>query len=155
MFIWNDWIQQERERIMAMTKVFERLYVGDADDADRLAVTNPDGITAVVNLNTEPNQHWRDGITYVFFPVDEYERISSRRFEGLMLTIGQLIRAGTVLVHCGAGSSRSPVVVAVYMHLIGFKNFDDALSQLRGLRPVVAPSKLIIETAKVYVEGLI
>jgi protein-tyrosine phosphatase len=72
-----------------------------------------------------------------------------------MLTLGQLIRAGTVLVHCGAGSSRSPVVVAVYMHLIGFKNFDDALSELRSLRPVVAPSKLVIERAKAYLEGLI
>ena len=137
---------------MAMTKVFERLYVGDADDADRLAITNPDGITAVLNVNTEVNQQWRDGITYVFFLLNEYERISPRRFEGLMLTIGKLIRAGTVLVHCGAGSSRSPVVVAVYMHLIGFKKFDDALSELRGLRPVVASSKLIIEGAKAYLE---
>lgn len=140
---------------MAMTKVFERLYVGDADDADRLAITNPDGITAVLNVNTEVNQQWRDGITYVFFLLNEHERISPRRFEQLMVTISDLIRAGTLLVHCSAGSSRSPVIVAVYMHLIGFKNFDDALSQLRGLRPVVAPSKLIIEAAKFYVEGLI
>jgi len=41
------------ENLMAMTKVFERLYVGDAGDADRLAVTNPFGITAVVNVSTE------------------------------------------------------------------------------------------------------
>jgi protein-tyrosine phosphatase len=140
---------------MAMTRVFERLYVGSSHDADRLAVTNPDGITAVLNLNTEPNQHWRDGITYVFFPIHEFERISALRFEGLMMTIGQLIRAGTVFLHCAEGSSRSPVVAAVYMHLIGFMSFNDALSHLRTLRPVVAPSNLIVERAKVYVEGLI
>jgi protein-tyrosine phosphatase len=139
---------------MAMTRVFERLYVGDTHDADRLAV-NPGGITDVLNLNTEPNQQWRDGITYVFFPIHEFERISARRFEGLMLTIGQLIRAGTVLVHCAEGSSRSPVVVAVYMHVVGYMNFDDALSYLRSLRPVVAPTKLVVERAKLYVEGLI
>jgi protein-tyrosine phosphatase len=140
---------------MAMTKVFERLYVGSSHDADRLADSNPDRIIAVLNLNTEPNHHWRDGISYVFFPIHEFERISAYRFEGLMMRIGQLIRAGNLLVHCAEGSSRSPVVVAVYMHVVGYMNFDDALSQLRGLRPVVAPSSLIVERAKVYVEGLI
>jgi len=140
---------------MAMTKVFERLYVGDADDADRLAITNPFSITAVLNVNTEVNQQWRDGITYVFFLLNEYERISPRRFEQLMVTISDLIRAGTLLVHCSAGSERSPVIVAAYMHLIGYKNFNDALSELRSLRPVVAPSSLILERARVYLEGLI
>jgi protein-tyrosine phosphatase len=140
---------------MAMTKVFERLYVGSSHDADRLADSNPDGITAVLNLNTEPNHHWRDGISYVFFPIHEFERISAYRFEGLMMRIGQLIRAGTLLVHCAEGSSRSPVVVAVYLHVVGYMNFDDALSHLRTLVPVVAPSSLIVERAKVYVEGLI
>jgi len=71
------------------------------------------------------------------------------------MTIGQLIRAGNLLVHCAEGSSRSPVVVAVYMHVVGYMSFDDALSHLRTLRSVVAPSSLIVERAKVYVEGLI
>ena len=37
---------------MAMTKVFERLYSGDADDADRLADTNPSGITSLSSTST-------------------------------------------------------------------------------------------------------
>jgi len=140
---------------MAMTKVFERLYLGDADDADLLAVTNPFGITAVVNVSTEVHRQWREGITYVYSCLDEPERLDPRRFERLMVTINDLIRAGTVLVHCSAGSERSPVIVAAYMHLIGYKNFNDSLSELRSLRPVVAPSSLILERARVYLEGLI
>jgi protein-tyrosine phosphatase len=72
-----------------------------------------------------------------------------------MTAIGQLIRAGNVLVHCAAGSSRSPVVVALYMDAVGYKNFDDALSELRELRPVVSPSKLVIESAKTYLEEVL
>ena len=140
---------------MAMTKVFERLFVGDSHDADRLAVTNPFGITAVVNVSTEVNHHWMEGITYVYSCLDEPERLDPRRFERIMMTISDLVRAGTVLVHCVEGSSRSPVIVAVYMHIIGYMNFDDALSELRSLRPVIAPSKLVLERAKVYLEGLI
>jgi len=47
---------------MAMTKVFERIFLGDAEDADRLAVTNPLDITGVLNVSTETNQERRDGI---------------------------------------------------------------------------------------------
>jgi hypothetical protein len=53
-FVSNEKIQQERKRTVAMTKVFERLYLGDADDADRLAVLNPFGITGVVNVSSDP-----------------------------------------------------------------------------------------------------
>lgn len=140
---------------MALTRVFERLYLGDANDADRLADTNPEGITAVVNVSTQMHQHWRDGNTYVYYYLHENERIDPPKFERIMTQIGKLIRAGTVLVHCSAGSSRSPVVVALYLHVCGYKNFDEALSHLRTLRPVVAPSKLMIESAKVYLESLI
>ena len=72
----------------------------------------------------------------------------------MMITVSDLVRVGTVLVHCVEGSSRSPVIVAVYMHIVGYKNFDDALSELTSLRPVVAPSKLVIESAKSYLEGI-
>jgi len=54
----------------------------------------------------------------------------------ILSATSKLIRSGKVLVHCGAGSSRSPVVVALYMHVVGYKNFDDALSELRNLRPL-------------------
>jgi hypothetical protein len=45
-------------------------------------------------------------------------------------------------------------VVALYTDVIGFKNFDDALIELKGLRPVVAPSPLASERAKAYLEGI-
>jgi protein-tyrosine phosphatase len=139
---------------MAITKVFERLYLSDVHDADRLSVSNPLAITAVVNVSMETNQHRRDEIKYVHFPWDETEKIPTHRFEQVITAISQLVRTRNVLVHCIAGSSRSPVIVALYMHILGYKNFDDALSELRSLRPVVAPSALVIERAKAYLEGI-
>jgi hypothetical protein len=56
---------------MAITKVWERLYVGDAHDAGHLSFSNPLGITAVVNVNEAPNHSMRDGIKHVHFPLDE------------------------------------------------------------------------------------
>jgi hypothetical protein len=37
---------------MAMTRVLERLYLGDARDADHLSVSNPFCITAVVTTQS-------------------------------------------------------------------------------------------------------
>jgi atypical dual specificity phosphatase len=140
---------------MAVTKVFERLYLGDANDAEWLSASNPLGITAVVNVNEAPNRSRRDGIKYVHFPLDETRRVQPRTLEQVMTAIGQLIRGGKVLVHCAAGSSRSPVVVALYMDVVGYRNFDDALSELKGLRSVVSPSKLAVESAQAYLEETI
>jgi protein-tyrosine phosphatase len=130
-----------------MTRVFERLYLGDARDAERLAVSNPLSISAVVNVNSWRNRPKRDGIEYVHLAFDESERAPPARFEHALTAISRLIRRGRVLVHCQCGSSRSPVVVALYMHSVGYKNFDDALSELVELRPIVAPSKWMVESA--------
>jgi protein-tyrosine phosphatase len=59
-----------------------------------------------------------------------------------------------VLVHCEIGSSRAPVVAALYLHAVGYKNFDDALAEIKAVRPVVSPSKSIIASAKAYLEAL-
>ena len=139
---------------MAMTRVLERLYLGDARDADHLSVSNPFCITAVVNVNTAPNHSKRDEINYVHFPLGESCRVPPLRLEQVITTIGELVRAGKVLVHCVAGSSRSPVIVALYMDVIGYENFDDAVSHLRELRSVVAPSKLIIDSARAYLKEM-
>jgi hypothetical protein len=147
--------EQEQRRIMPITKVFERLFVSDAHDADLLAASNPLGITTVVNVSTEASRSEQDGIKYVHFPLDETDRVPPRKLEQVITAISQLIRGGKVLVHCAAGSSRSPVVVALYLHVVGYKNFDDALSQLRELRSGVIPSKLVIQSAKTYLKEMI
>jgi len=139
---------------MAVTRVFERLHVSNAHDADDLAVSNPLDITAVVNVSTLPNRSKRDGIRYVQFPIDESETVLPGTFGPVMEALSRLIRTGKALVHCEAGSSRSPVVVAVYLHVVGYKNFDEALAEIKALRPVVSPSKSIIASAKAYLEAL-
>jgi hypothetical protein len=47
---------------MTITTIWERLSLGNATDADGLAVLNPLDIRAVVNVNTDANQAKRYGI---------------------------------------------------------------------------------------------
>jgi protein-tyrosine phosphatase len=139
---------------MAVTRIFERLYLSNAHDADDLAVSNPLGITAVVNVETQPNRSKRDGIRYVHFPIDESARVLPGTFVPVIAALTQLVRTGKALVHCEAGSSRAPVVAALYLHAVGYKDFNEALAEIKALRPVVSPSKSTIASAKAYLEAI-
>ena len=137
-----------------MTRVFERLYLGNARDAERLAVANPQGITTVISVVGGRNQQKADGVEYVQLAFDDAETVLPAKIEKALAAIRDHIRRGKVLVHCEIGSSRSPVVVALYMHVVGYKSFEDALAELAELRPVVAPSDWMLECAQTYLETI-
>ena len=67
----------------------------------------------------------------------------------VMQTIARNVIAGGVLIHCAAGLSRSPVMVALYFDLVGFRSFDAALDELARVRPI-DPSPVIVRSAKEY-----
>lgn len=56
------------------------------------------------------------------------------------------MRRGKVFVNCEFGSSRSPVVVALYLHVIGYKDFQNALAELHELRPLSGSVRLDART---------
>lgn len=137
-----------------MTRVFERLFLGNAADAERLAIENPFDITAVVNVSSRTNRLTCAGVDYVHVGFDESESVPPAKFKQALTAIARLIPRGTVLVHCEYGSSRAPVVVALYMHTVGYKNFADALFELRDLRSVVALSTATLESARRYLRNI-
>jgi protein-tyrosine phosphatase len=137
-----------------MTKIFERLYLGDARDAEHLAVSNPQGITTVISVVGGRNRGKADGIEYVHLSFDDAETVPPAKFEKALTAIREHIRKGKVLVHCEIGSSRSPVLVALYMHVVGYKDFHQALAELHELRPVVAPSDWMLQCAQTYLEAM-
>jgi atypical dual specificity phosphatase len=138
---------------MSVTRVFERLYLGSTDDVDQLAVSNPLGITTVVNVRREKNRTKRKGLVYVHIPLADAEFVPAGTLELVLTAIGQNIRKGRVLVHCAAGMSRSPAMVAMYMHYVGYKNLDAALRELKGLRSIVNPSRVILESIKDFLRA--
>src|SRR5258706_10576444 len=127
------------ETLVSITQVWERLFLGGLLDAERLARANPLGITTVISLSeTQPcNRH--PEIKYIHFPIEEAQEIPIDRIAAITNAITRNIRSGKVLIHCGSGISRGPLLVAAYMHVVGYKNFDAALSEIADLRPFIAP----------------
>jgi predicted protein tyrosine phosphatase len=135
---------------MAMTKLLERLYLGSARDADRLAISNPKGINTVINVSMEKSEHKALGITYLHYPVRDGTSVEPAVFEKVMTAIARQTRSGKVLVHCIAGMSRSPVMVAAYLRYAGHECFECALQTIAEIRSFIDPNRVLVLSAKRY-----
>ncbi len=147
-----------------ITQVWEHLFLGSAKDAEALAEANPLGIETVITLCEKPLRHRNPGINYVHAPVadatpitsGQYRQVTDALFEGIC---GNVLFhfvpdatyegiGGNVLLHCVGGLSRTPVVAALWMHLVGYKNIDAALEEIAKLRPTSDPSPILLLSIK-------
>ncbi len=130
-----------------MTKIWERLYLGCLKDAEQLARSNPQCITTVVSLCRERVVHRAPKITYIHIPISDTRPISAQKFEDIMFAVAIGVRRGNLLVHCLAGKSRSPIVIAAWLHRCGYAGIDKALAQIAELRDL-APSDTLLVSVK-------
>ncbi len=128
---------------MTMTRVLHRLYLGDANDAERLASKNPAEIATVITVCESPVERRHPEIRYLDFPIEDDAQLSSPRLGSILAAISCYIGKAPVLVHCSFGASRSPIVVAAYLDRIGYLDFEDALVFLSHLRFEVSPSRTL------------
>lgn len=125
-------------------QIWERLYIGNFVDAERLSRSNPFGFTSVITLCEEPVKRRNPAIN-LHFPIGDGAPIASVPFDGIIDAIAENIRWGTLLLHCGSGISRAPILAAAWMHVAGYKEIDGSLREIAGLRPIIAPSEIYWE----------
>ena len=133
--------------MISMTRIWERLWLGGIDDAEALAKANPNGITTVLTLCPERVEHRARGVNYLSFPIEDGRPIPVARFDSVIDALWENVRWGKVLVHCVAGLSRSPIIVAGWMHVVGYKTIDEALADINRIRPI-DPSPVLLRSVK-------
>ena len=69
-------------------------------------------------------------------------------FDAVIDAVAENTGWGTVLVHCLDGLTVSPVIVAAWMHIVGYKHIDDALMEI-GKLGSIDPSPVLIRSVKV------
>jgi protein-tyrosine phosphatase len=134
--------------MIGLTQIWERLFLGSLYDAERLGKANPHGIGTVVSLSATLPCNTRPEITYVHLHVEDAQAIPVAGFDAIMRSIAENTRRGRVLVHCGSGVSRAPVVTAAYLHVVGYKDLDAALAEIAVLRPIVCPSAILLASVR-------
>jgi protein-tyrosine phosphatase len=132
-----------------LSKITERLFVGNVCNAANLAEENPHKITAVLNVSTEPPYTKHADIVYLHIPFHDGHEIPPRAFAECLAFMKFCYENGhNILVHCAAGMSRSPTILASFMHYVGLHQFDLALEEIRKHRPVVMPAPAIIASSR-------
>jgi protein-tyrosine phosphatase len=131
-----------------ITRVWERLYVGSVWDAEALASLNPNAVNTVISLCEEPALRRNPAINYMHVAIADAAPIPVRQFDSIIDALAENIRWGTVLIHCGSGMSRAPIMTAAWMHVVGYMNIDAALEKIAKLRPIVNPSPVLLKSIK-------
>ncbi len=131
-----------------MTQVWERFYLGCSDDAERLPKSNPKRITTVVTLCEEAVVMRARHVNYLHIPIADARVIPVAKLDTILDAISENIRWGKVLLHCGAGMSRAPIMAASWMHVVGYKNVDAALEEIAGLRSIIDPSPVLLKSVR-------
>src|SRR5512142_3198389 len=96
----------------------------------------------------------RARIEYFYSPLPESGAISAAAFRRSIDLIQKITTGGKLLVHCTSGVSRSPVVIATYMHVAGEDPFYGALTRLKALRVIVSPENEAVESAVAYLNRM-
>jgi protein-tyrosine phosphatase len=130
-----------------VTKIWERLFLGELKDAQQLARSNPQRINTVISLCREQAVNQAAKITYIHIPIPDSRPISAQKFEDIMFAIAIGVRRGKLLVHCRAGMSRSPILIAAWLHRCGYAGIDQALAEIAELRNI-SPSPVLLKSAK-------
>ena len=130
-----------------MTRIWERIYVGNLKDAELLARSNPQRIATVISLTREQAVSRAPAITYIHIPIPDSRPISAQKFEDIMFAMAIGVRRGNLLVHCLAGMSRSPILIAAWLQRCGYAGIDKALSEIAELREV-APSRTLLKSVR-------
>lgn len=125
-----------------MNKIRDNIYLGSWQPAADLQQLKDNAITAVLNvaLDCEDPDFFNEGISNVKVGLGDCDYNKSHMKDLAVLALERLIIAGErVYVHCVAGASRSPYVVAKYLAKTEGSNLRDKTMELHNLRPEVFP----------------
>ena len=135
-----------------MTQIWERLFVGSLQDAQRLSRRNSNRIATVISLSEQCVEKKAAGVRYIHLPIEDDEPVPVRPFNAVMDAIALNIRQGNVLVHCGVGTSRAPSLTAAYLHRVGYKHMDSAIEEIRQVRPIIDPSTTLLNSIRRHLQ---
>jgi atypical dual specificity phosphatase len=128
------------------------LYLGPCSAASSQPFLTRNSITHVLSIGANPATKV-DGVTYHRLSLsDSVSSSISKTIEAACKIIDGAIASkngtGKILVHCSAGISRSPMVVAAYLMNRKGMILKDALGQIVRVRPQVSPNSGFLRQLK-------
>lgn len=142
------YVQQE------MHKVLPGLFLGSYHPASSRTTLDAQGITHVCCcINVSPR--FPDAYTYLVLPADDNADYDMSQFFSTSFRFidDALSSGGHVLVHCGAGISRAPTVVASYLIQKLHLGAEDAVHLIKSVRSCASPNRGFMQQLKALAES--
>lgn len=113
------------------------------------------GVKGVVNLRDEYNYELKvkfGDVKYLYLPTIDNEAPAAHYLADGVNFIQEIIRdGGKVYIHCWEGLGRGPTMAAAYLISTGMTT-EQALSEIRKVRPFIRPTKKQIEQLEIFAQ---
>eukprot|EP00727_Mastigamoeba_balamuthi_P009831 m51a1_g5470 putative dual specificity (179) ;mRNA; f:281244-281983 len=126
----------------SMQEIAPGVWLGSAQSARDQRALRAAGVTHVLQVARELAPVRHEGVEVMVIDADDSDGFPLlRHFGSACAFIRRAVASGgSVLVHCSAGCSRSPTVVAAYLMLARGVDDDAALAEVRRRREWVSPN---------------
>lgn len=125
------------------SEILPYLFIGNQRDAADRGRLSELGVTHVLNVTSHLPLHFEnEGIAYKRLPASDSGSQNLKQYFSEAISFIESAREsnGKVLVHCQAGVSRSPTIVAAYLIAKSSKSLNEAFTVIKDRRPIVAPN---------------
>ena len=118
------------------------IYLGNIDHATTKSVVQEAGINVIINCTESLQSIEFDGVEFHRVSIkDSISEDAARFFDETSDLIDAYLADGKkILIHCAAGISRSPTILAAYLMRSRGMSCDEALEFIRRARPIVDPN---------------
>jgi atypical dual specificity phosphatase len=128
------------------------LYLGPCSAASSKPFLTGNSITHVLSIGANPSAKV-DGVTYYRLSLSDsvsssISKITAAACEIIDGSIASKKGTGKILVHCSAGISRSPTVIATYLMKRKGMTLKAALGQIIRVRPQISPNAGFLQQLK-------
>ncbi len=114
---------------MTADEILPNLFLGDGKDLAEFGGSVV-YVREDIPLRSRPDARW--------IPFHRDGKADTARLDEAAAAIDELLGQGDrVFVHCGAGTKRSPLAVAWYLHKYKGMSIDDAYTFIQTRRPIV------------------
>ena len=128
------------------------LYLGPCSAASSETFLKGNSVTHVLSIGSSPSSQV-DGVTYSRLSINDsasssISKVTETACDIIDKAIASKKGTGKILVHCSAGISRSPMVVAAYLMKRRQMTLKAALGQIIRVRPQISPNAGFLQQLK-------
>ncbi|KAJ7022060.1 protein-tyrosine phosphatase-like protein [Mycena alexandri] len=136
----------------AASLILPSIYIGPCSAASSKPFLTASSITHVLSVGASPKENI-DGVIYhrisiTDSPSSSISKVCEEAYTFIDIALRFQNETGKILVHCSAGISRSPMIVAAYLIKRRGMSLREALGQIVVARPQVSPNAGFIAQLK-------